>query len=60
MCVFRLLLQRFGSDIAHVLHVKAGIMFMVMKNVGIYRPNSNTNYNIIMPSILIFFLCELY
>ena len=24
MCVFRPVLQRFGSDIAHVLHVKAG------------------------------------
>ena len=24
MCVFRQVLQRFGSDIAHVLHVKAG------------------------------------
>ena len=37
---------------------------MVMKNVGIYGPNStgNTNYNLIMPSIIFlpFFLCELY
>ena len=38
------------------------LCFMVMKNVGIYGPNSNTNYNLIMPSILflLFFLCELY